>query len=278
MQNESQTGNTGDTRLRGPRLGAGEPFLQGDTRLRDPHSEVTDLADKGTLESSFQWKTMPQKGASEPFSPLTSIKVTTISPAMDADRATSMQGFFGFSPSPPVFERVSSQINQTQGPQGNLPPRSGIFIPPLPELPPPYMDFGHSARISFIPAIFPTLGTTNGGGVRKIPSGVSMDNFEGGRPRKMSDLRAGNFGLQGNFDQAPLPHGIAENVEEKAVFEPGESAQKTAQPSVLSPISMEQKTFGKISRPISLEVPKSDLCNFAPQGGGSARRLWGNKF
>ena len=25
MQNESQTGNTGDTRLRGPRLGAGEP-------------------------------------------------------------------------------------------------------------------------------------------------------------------------------------------------------------------------------------------------------------
>jgi hypothetical protein len=92
----------------------------------------------------------------------------------------------------------------------------------------------------------------------------------------MSDLRAGNFGLQGNFDQAPLPHEIAENVDEKAVFEPGESAQKTAQPSVLSPISMEQKTFGKISRPISLELPKSDLCNFVPQGG-EVREDFGEK-
>ena len=59
--------------------------IRGDTRLRDPHSEVTDLADKGTLESSFQWKTEPQKGAFGPLSSLTtSSRIATISPAMDA--------------------------------------------------------------------------------------------------------------------------------------------------------------------------------------------------
>ena len=146
--------------MRVPHPKATEPkFIRGDTRLRDPHSEVTDLADKGTLESSFQWKTVPQKGASEPFSPLTSsIKDTTLSPAMDVDRAIQMQRFFGFTPPHPTFEGFSRQRSQTQVLQGNLPPRSGMFIPPLPKLPPPCVDFGRSARICFIPVTFSHFG------------------------------------------------------------------------------------------------------------------------
>ena len=120
MQSESQTGNTGDIRLRGPQFGAGEPFLQGDTRLRDPHprakaprsirgdtrlrdphSEVIDLADKGTPESIFSVENRAAEwGVWAPFLVNYIEQNRDHQPGQGRNPSSNNAGFFWFYPAP----------------------------------------------------------------------------------------------------------------------------------------------------------------------------------